>query len=106
MTSPAAPAPNVDWAGVAHPRAESPRIACLVPSLTEALFALRLGERVVARTGFCVHPRMEVRRVPKVEVLRIPTSPACANSLQRTSSSISMRIAATSSTPRARSFRM
>ena len=41
------------------------RIASLVPSLTELLFALGLGPRVVARTGFCVHPR-EARAVPKV----------------------------------------
>lgn len=37
-----------------------------MPSLTELLFALGLGDRVVARTGFCVHPRDAVRRVPKV----------------------------------------
>lgn len=42
------------------------RIASLVPSLTELLFALELGDRVVARTGFCIHPRDGVRRVPKV----------------------------------------
>jgi ABC-type Fe3+-hydroxamate transport system substrate-binding protein len=41
------------------------RIACLVPSLTELLFALGLGPHVVARTGFCIHPR-EARAVPKV----------------------------------------
>ncbi len=41
------------------------RIASLVPSLTELLFALGLGPCVVARTGFCIHPR-EARRVPKV----------------------------------------
>jgi ABC-type Fe3+-hydroxamate transport system substrate-binding protein len=58
---------NVDWSGVAHPRASgSPRIASLVPSLTELLYALDLGSHVVARTGFCVHPRNAVRRVPKV----------------------------------------
>ena len=39
----------VDWAGVAHPPAgAAPRIACLVPSITELLFALGLGNRVVA----------------------------------------------------------
>ena len=55
-----------DWAGVAHaPAAAPPRIASLVPSLTELLFALGLSEHVVARTGFCVHPR-EARRVPKI----------------------------------------
>ncbi len=42
------------------------RIASLVPSLTELLFALDLGANLVARTGFCVHPREQVRRVPKV----------------------------------------
>ncbi len=57
---------DVDWAGVAHaPAAGAPRIACLVPSLTELLFALGLAAHVVARTGFCVHPRA-ARQVPKV----------------------------------------
>jgi Periplasmic binding protein len=42
------------------------RIASLVPSITELLFALGLGPRVVARTGFCVHPRAGVAAVPKV----------------------------------------
>jgi hypothetical protein len=42
------------------------RIACLVPSITELLFDLGLGERMVARTGFCIHPREQVRSVPKV----------------------------------------
>jgi ABC-type Fe3+-hydroxamate transport system substrate-binding protein len=32
------------------------RIVSLVPSLTEALFALGLGERVVGVTEWCVHP--------------------------------------------------
>lgn len=60
------PAANVDWSGVAHPPAgAAPRIASLVPSLTELLFALDLGEHIVARTGFCIHPR-DAKRVPKV----------------------------------------
>ena len=58
---------NVDWHETAHAAAgRFPRIACLVPSLTELLFALNLGEHVVARTGFCVHPREAVKRVPKL----------------------------------------
>jgi len=58
---------RTDWADVAHPVAGAEaRIACLVPSLTELLFALGLADRVVARTGFCVHPREGVRGVPKV----------------------------------------
>ena len=57
---------RADWAGVVHARAGAEaRIACLVPSVTETLFALGLGALVVARTGFCVHPR-EARRVTKV----------------------------------------
>jgi len=42
------------------------RIASLVPSLTELVFALGLGERLVARTGFCVHPGDRVGAVAKV----------------------------------------
>lgn len=62
-----AAAAGVDWSGVAHPRAgAAPRIASLVPSLTELLYALDLGPHVVARTGFCVHPRDAVRRVPRI----------------------------------------
>ncbi len=58
---------RVDWAGAEHPPAAvRPRIASLVPSLTELLFALDLGAHVIARTGFCVHPRDALRRVPKV----------------------------------------
>ncbi|NBC34669.1 MAG: ABC transporter substrate-binding protein [Alphaproteobacteria bacterium] len=46
-----------DAIGTAHPPVEeSPRIASLVPSLTELMFALGLGRHVVARTRFCTHP--------------------------------------------------
>lgn len=58
---------RVDAAGVEHPQAgEHARIVSLVPSITELLFALGLGDRIVGRTGFCVHPREAVRTVPKV----------------------------------------
>jgi ABC-type Fe3+-hydroxamate transport system substrate-binding protein len=67
MDDPGSDASRVDWAGTVHARAEShARIASLVPSITETLFALGLGDRVVARTGFCVHPREAVRAVTKV----------------------------------------
>lgn len=57
----------IDAAGQAHPPAgPEARIVSLVPSLTELLFDLGLGERVVGRTGFCVHPRAALRTVPKV----------------------------------------
>ena len=42
------------------------RIVSLVPSLTEALFALGVGESVVGRTRYCTQPPRAVRRVPKV----------------------------------------
>nr|WP_223990502.1 helical backbone metal receptor [Cupriavidus pampae] len=42
------------------------RIASLVPSITELLFDLGLGDQLVARTGFCIHPEPAVRAVPKV----------------------------------------
>jgi ABC-type Fe3+-hydroxamate transport system substrate-binding protein len=42
------------------------RIVCLVPSITETLFALGAGERVVGVTEFCIHPRGEVASRPKV----------------------------------------
>jgi ABC-type Fe3+-hydroxamate transport system substrate-binding protein len=44
----------------------SPRIVSLVPSLTELLVALGLADALVGRTGFCIHPRQVVRRVPKL----------------------------------------
>ena len=44
----------------------APRIASLVPSVTELLVALGLGPCLVARTGYCVHPAEAVARVPKV----------------------------------------
>ncbi len=43
-----------------------PRVASLVPSLTELVAALGLGGRLVARTGWCIHPAETVARVPKV----------------------------------------
>lgn len=42
------------------------RIVSLVPSLTEALFAYGLGERVVGVTDWCVHPAARVASLPKV----------------------------------------
>ncbi len=57
----------VDAAGAVHrPAGAEPRIVSLVPSLTELLFDLGLGERVVGRTRFCVHPRDRVGAVPVV----------------------------------------
>ncbi|MDZ7772981.1 MAG: helical backbone metal receptor [Balneolaceae bacterium] len=40
------------------------RIVSLVPSLTELLFDLGAGDRLVGRTRFCVHPKEKVEQVP------------------------------------------
>ncbi|MCB9760905.1 MAG: ABC transporter substrate-binding protein [Alphaproteobacteria bacterium] len=42
------------------------RIVSLVPSTTETLFALGLGDRVVGVTRFCVHPAEALRGLPRV----------------------------------------
>lgn len=40
------------------------RIVSLVPSMTESLFGLALGERVVGRTDFCIYPADKVQSIP------------------------------------------
>src|SRR5512147_602416 len=48
----------VDAIGQSHvPAGGDARIVSLVPSITELLFDLGVGNRVVGRTGFCIHPR-------------------------------------------------
>ncbi|MEL6671631.1 MAG: helical backbone metal receptor [Bacteroidota bacterium] len=42
------------------------RIISLCPSLTESLFDLGMGDRVVGRTRFCIHPASQVRPVVRV----------------------------------------
>lgn len=44
----------------------APRIASLVPSVTELLATLGLGPHLVARTGYCIHPAALVASVSKV----------------------------------------
>jgi ABC-type Fe3+-hydroxamate transport system substrate-binding protein len=59
---------------VKRERPEQPprRIVSLVPSLTESLFALGLGARVVGVTEWCVHPAEEVAKLPKVGGTKLP----------------------------------
>ena len=70
-----APAPSIpasaasrltDWTGRRHAPAPDARILSLVPSLTETLFALGLGDNIVGRTAFCVHPADRVKGVKSV----------------------------------------
>lgn len=61
--------PFLDAANTAHQRiapGDSPRIVCLVPSLTELLCELGLAGWLVGRTGYCVHPAATVATIPKV----------------------------------------
>ena len=56
-----------DAVGIQHsPVTESARIVSLVPSITELLFALGLGEQVVGRSHYCVHPALAVAALPSV----------------------------------------
>lgn len=54
------------------------RIVSLVPSTTETLAELGLGERVVGRTRFCVHPAPWVQSVPAVGGTKDPDPEAIA----------------------------
>ncbi|TFG93897.1 MAG: ABC transporter substrate-binding protein [Myxococcales bacterium] len=54
------------------------RIVSLVPSLTEALFALGLGDRVVGATDWCVHPADALALVPRVGGTKDPDLAAIA----------------------------
>lgn len=57
----------VDAAGTRHaPARGATRIVSLVPSVTELVCELGLADRLVGRTGFCVHPRDAVKRISKV----------------------------------------
>ena len=55
------------------PEGDARRIVSLVPSLTETLFALGLGPRVVGVTDWCVHPAAEVASLPKVGGTKNPS---------------------------------
>ena len=77
MSSAAHIEPNRDAAGKLHPcignaKNASVRIVSLVPSITELLFRLGLGEQVVGRTSFCIHPDAahQVARVGGTKTVR------------------------------------
>lgn len=42
------------------------RVVSLVPSVTESLFDLNLGSRVIGRTDYCVYPAGKVEQIPTV----------------------------------------
>jgi len=62
-----APETLTDALGVRHvPAAATARIVSLVPSITELLFALQLGDQLVGRTHYCIHPAPRVAPLPSV----------------------------------------
>jgi ABC-type Fe3+-hydroxamate transport system substrate-binding protein len=42
------------------------RIVSLVPSVTELVCELGLADQLVGRTGFCIHPKQALGKIPKV----------------------------------------
>ena len=42
------------------------RIVSLVPSITELVCELGLADQLVGRTGFCIHPKETLKKIPKV----------------------------------------
>lgn len=52
----------VDMPDIAPPRT----VVSLVPSITETLFDLNVGDRLVAITDYCIHPADKVARLPRV----------------------------------------
>jgi ABC-type Fe3+-hydroxamate transport system substrate-binding protein len=58
---------------LSEPRRRPERIVSLVPSLTEALFELGLGPRVVGVTDWCIHPASGVARLAKVGGTKNPS---------------------------------
>jgi len=55
-----------DALGTVHTPDSAARIVCLVPSITELLCELGLADRLVGRTGFCIHPGEIVKSIAKV----------------------------------------
>ncbi|MEK6245578.1 MAG: helical backbone metal receptor [Pseudomonadota bacterium] len=42
------------------------RIVSLVPSITELVCELGLAQQLVGRTGFCIHPKETLKKIPKI----------------------------------------
>ncbi len=57
-----------DWAGddltIEMDPASLKRVISLVPSLTETLFDLNLGHKLVGRTEYCIYPADKVEKIP------------------------------------------
>jgi ABC-type Fe3+-hydroxamate transport system substrate-binding protein len=63
----------VDRVRLPSPLSSPPRrVVSLVPSLTESLFDLNLGDRVVAITDYCIHPADRLAGLPRVGGTKTP----------------------------------
>lgn len=51
------------------------RVVSLVPSVTESLFDLSLGDCLIAVTDYCVHPASDVARIPRIGGTKNPDVP-------------------------------
>ncbi|HEX2907027.1 MAG TPA: helical backbone metal receptor [Phototrophicaceae bacterium] len=51
------------------------RVVSLVPSVTESLFDLNLGDRLIAITDYCVHPAEKVAALPRIGGPKNPDVP-------------------------------
>jgi iron complex transport system substrate-binding protein len=51
------------------------RIISLVPSLTKTLFDLGVGDRIVGCTSYCVDPKKNTRKIPKIGGTKDPQIP-------------------------------
>src|SRR3990172_3057921 len=51
---------------ISHMNINDQRIISLVPSITESLFVLGLGDRVVGITDYCAHPADRLARLPRI----------------------------------------
>lgn len=66
----------VDAQGTVHPPATGElRIVSLVPSITELLFALGLGEYLVGRTAYCIHPAEHVAAIRPIGGTKVVNMP-------------------------------
>ena len=59
-------------ASAANPAASPKRIVSLAPSMTEIMFALGLGEKIVGVTTFCDYPE-EAKKKPKIGGMSNPS---------------------------------
>lgn len=58
--------PRVHRSAETLPRRAPRRVVSLVPSLSEAVFLLGAGDRLVGVTEYCVHPKEAFRALPKL----------------------------------------